>query len=274
MKNTFIILISIILTSCAFKTPGYDNYKNIQNNTITQVGHINNCTILNNFKEPERKIIYSNKKYAYEYFEFLTKPFFEESNNAMFTFENDILCGVEFYINGMIDKSELRCNNNDWNDNLGSQWNDSKYKYINLIDNPEIDIKKINDNEFYTKIKIGLTKASLFRLVGKPDYSYNHNGEERWKFVAIPINKRPTSCFHYYWCHYIDDKTYTELNDSQKQEIDSGRSLTRRNGKEYIIVLKNNVVIDRFISKEIRSKSLGRIIQSVLTKEEKQCVGE
>lgn len=256
-----------LFCSCSQNSQNYDNYSQLKTSASSQLGAVKNCDVLRKMGEPDTKIIYNGEKYAYQYSArhgtAMWGLIFEVNNLdydlATFTFENNVLCGVEFLVYSHIDmllkarETKSICANADWNDVLGGEWNESKYKYVEMVQKPEIDIRKIGEDEFMRKVAIGINKGTLFRLMGKPDYSYTDNGEEKWKYVVSPTIKQPVSF----------ESTFFKVTDP---------------GREYIIVLKDNVVSDRYVTKELRAEyrdtggATPQLVRSVLTDAERTCV--
>ena len=82
-----------------------------------------------------------------------------------------------------------------------------KYKFLDIQQKPNINIKNINTNEFLNKITLGTKKGTLFRIIGRPDALLENDNEEIWLFG-------------------------TSYNTA------------------YHIILKNNIVSDRYITKD------------------------
>lgn len=246
MKYSALLLLAILSSSCApvvMLTAEYLTNSD-KNNTsfFPRIGKLSSCDILNIKKKPYKIIQINKKKYSYYY-----RSIHEGS---IFTFENGILCGVDVYsyniINGKFENQQIEsvCDKDDWNDELGNEWGEQKYKFLDMPQEPEMDVKAIEDDEFLGKILPGMKKGTLFRLLGKPDYSYEYdkNGE-KWKFVLSPINRT------------VD--IHEELN---------------KPGKEYVINIRDNVVIDRYVAKILATRD--RRTESwvpLLTDEEERC---
>ncbi len=171
------VLISIactLLCSCILinDKKDYDNYNNIIKNSHNCIGKSTSYEIIRAIKPlvPNGKfILYNDGNHSlYSY----NVGWIE--NFASFIFENDILCGVNGYT---ISKNELpvsaniwKCQNKEWDNSL-AKWNNSEYKFIDIEQSPDLNIKNISSDEFLHKIKHGMKKGTLFRIIGKPEYS-------------------------------------------------------------------------------------------------------
>ncbi len=235
MKKFLFFIIFILICSC---TPQYyinshlkkySSCYNIIEKSDDYIGKSTNYDIINKMKPiiPTRKSILYNdgKHFLYSYnVDYQGGVYNEvlENDIIVFTFENDTLCGIK--------GKEWKCKTKREFDKNSAKWNDSEYKFIDIDQNPEFNIKTVSNNEFFHKIRHGIKKGELFRIIGKPDYSYKDNNEEQWKFVILKSTYVRLGLLH------------TLINGYD------GRYLRTSVLKEYFITLKDNIVIDRYIN--------------------------
>ena len=161
-------------------------------------------------------------------------------NSFAFTFENNILSDI-----------------NQYNDEMNRVI--SKYHFMDIPIEPEIkNLKSLDDGEFLSKITVGMKKGTVFRVIGKPDHSHERDGREIWSFQGYNIkelldamdarqveqSKNPLSVF----------MQIPDMVDGVQSGFEA---------KSYTIILKDNTVVDRYISRN-----------ADLTPEEKACIPE
>ena len=192
----FVLLSCFLLYSCIFDINAINAHnkkaqEEFVQNYSGQVGKATNCDVPRNVRK-NKKIIHNNDQYSYVNDIASNIPQQNASlinnninnnvwTNTRFTFENNILCGVEFP--STIAQSVNKCKKN-YGDSKWISWDDSKYKYIDIAQNPEVDIKKLDYNEFIHKVTLGMKKGTLFRLIGKPNYSSDIDGGELVRYVV------------------------------------------------------------------------------------------
>lgn len=243
-KKALIFASCILLCSCILvdNKKEYDNYNNIIKNSHNYIGKSTNYDIIRGIKPlipNEKFILYNDGKHSlYSYRVGWISSF------SSFTFENDILCGINGYTivsskNELISRNIWKCKNKQWDASL-AKWNNLEYKFIDIEQSPDINIKTISSDEFLKKIKPGIRKGSLFRIIGRPDYSYKDKNEERWRFTVTKSS-------------YV--KGILQFNNKG--------ILNTKLIKEYFITMKDDTVVDRYVNEYVD-----------FTKEEKDCMAQ
>ncbi len=265
MKVIVYLLSAILLCSCAFvpRESGSKKLKNETEQSVKQTYQIQKSTnrdVLEKMKEPQSKTIYSNGKYRYSYIYFKYSAFKPYENMQTSPFSKTVIVEIDYSDIKSTSKSlwfEFDSNNiltdmyfqNGFN-NEESQVV-SKYKFIDLPMKPEIErFEKLSDNEFLHKITIGMTKGSVFRIIGKPYFSNERNGKETWSYPrftmrafldeqderAIALSKNP-------FLEFIEVFKSLFQPKERKSIFHDPRWMTLN------IVFKNDTVIDRYVSK-------------------------
>ena len=221
MRSIYFFSVAILLSSCGFIPPAKVDEKVLEE----KVGKATNYDILKYMKEhrkPVKIVLSDNKKYWYRY-----------PDDIVFVFENDTLCGGSFKnFKNLKVKGKYQCKHKEWDDTLSNDWIDSRYRYLELPTDATIDLKKITADEFLRKITPGMKKVEIFRLIGKPNYSYDDKGEERWRYnIDKPYYSKQAEGF---------------LGIGGTKLRYAGRVTLR----DFVIVFKNNAVIDRYVAME------------------------
>ena len=267
--RAFIYLLSVILLcSCSFGSKEMKNATEQSIKQLSQIGKSTNKDVLQKMKKPQFKTVCSNGKYMYSYTYTKINAFAGYKNLMSSPFSKTLILENDSYGNTKA-ASFTFDNNNILTDiyiyDVQASQIVSKYQFMDISIKPEIDsIRDLKDNDFLRKITIGMKKGMVFRIIGKPHFSVERNGEETWTFskfnarefvesmdeASVAASKDPI--------HAMTDGMFSLPSTGKKLD-----HIIDRDFKSFNIVFKNDTVIDRYVSKAAE-----------LTAEEKSYIGK
>ena len=244
MKKFVAFMIFFVVNGCAFNmSKALENETEESIRAFAVIGKTTYCDVLRKMKKPSYKFVRNNGEYGYFYYTAshnmsgLLNPFSKatvtktKQRNVVFTFRDKVLTRIDF---------DVKANDITY-----------KYKYVDLPLEPEFNLYNASDAEFMNKIKIGMKKGAIFRLIGRPTMAIEEEGgKESWMFNVFK-------------------RVHTDGEDWDPTGIVKTVNLLKSKLVVYSLIFDNDTVIERYTS---GIDALPRGYSTDLTEEEAQCI--
>ena len=166
------------------ETIGKENEQSIRN--YVKIGVTNSKDIIAKYKRPSTKILYNDGKFAYiYYFDNKLMPNNKDTihekrmgfSKIGIVEETTVICSFIFNTNNILDKFEFV------NNSLGSE---DRYTDISSTQDSSKGLPnnadKPNPEQYLDAICSGIQKGTIFRTIGKPNFSEKIGGKEYWYY--------------------------------------------------------------------------------------------